>query len=361
MLTILHTKRLQRVLVLRGEEVLRVLGPGWHVVWTWNRELIRYTLAEPVQAVETGDPLPADAPGQRVITIRDGERALVLLDGVQANLLAPGRYRIWDGPSEVEVRRIDRLARPRALADEDIVNLSSNLRIEASTSDLSVAVLYRNGSPVEALPKGRYRVWSGGPWALASVSLALRSLAIAPQDLLTRDQVPVRVKPQAPVRVRDPLVWLFERTSADVEAYTAVQLALREEAAGRTLDELLADRDALGPAVLKRARALLPDVGLALQSAAVKDIILPGEVKDLLGKVTLARKEAEAQALRRREEVATTRQLANTAKLLEKNPVLTRLEELEALGDLLGKVHKVTLVGTGDLVRDVISREVRES
>jgi regulator of protease activity HflC (stomatin/prohibitin superfamily) len=223
-----------------------------------------------------------------------------------------------------------------------------------------VAVLYRDGQPVEALAAGRYRAWKAGGWAVVTVPLALQALDVAVQDLVTADQVAVRVKPTVAARVADALAWVRERATAETQVYAAVQLALREIVATRTLDALLAERDALGRAVLDRARELLPDVGLRIEVAAVKDIVLPGEVKDLLNKVTLARKEAEAQAIRRREEVAATRQLANTAKLLEQNPVLTRLKELEVLGEILGKIDKVTLVGTGDLVKDVLLTQVKE-
>ena len=72
----------------------------------------------------------------------------------------------------------------------------------------------------------------------------------------------------------------------------------------------------------------MPEVGLAIEAAWVKDVIFSAETKALLGSVTLARKEAEALAIRRREEVAATRSQANTAKLLASNPVLMRLKEL---------------------------------
>ena len=93
---------------------------------------------------------------------------------------------------------------------------------------------------------------------------------------------------------------------------------------------------------------------MALELAALKDVILPGEIKDLLNRVTLARKEAEALAIKRREETAQTRQLANTARLLESNPVLMRLKELEALGEIASKIDRITLVGSGDMVKSVL-------
>jgi len=74
--------------------------------------------------------------------------------------------------------------------------------------------------------------------------------------------------------------------------------------------------------------------------------------------VTLARKEAEAMAIRRREETAQARQLANTARLLENNPVLLRLKELEGLADLASRIDRLTVVGGGDLVKPALLSEL---
>ena len=92
---------------------------------------------------------------------------------------------------------------------------------------------------------------------------------------------------------------------------------------------------------------------MELCSAAIKDIVLPADVKLQLNKVTVARKEAEAMAIRRKEEVAQTRQLANTAKLLADNPVLLRLKELEQLSTLAERIDNLTVVGGGDMLRNL--------
>jgi regulator of protease activity HflC (stomatin/prohibitin superfamily) len=56
----------------------------------------------------------------------------------------------------------------------------------------------------------------------------------------------------------------------------------------------------------------------------LKDVILPGEMKDILNQVVQAEKVAQANVIRRREETAATRSLLNTAKLMEENPLLLR-------------------------------------
>jgi len=56
-----------------------------------------------------------------------------------------------------------------------------------------------------------------------------------------------------------------------------------------------------------------------------------------------AEKQAQANLIRRREETAATRSLLNTAKLMEDNPILIRLKELEALEKIAGKVEKISV------------------
>jgi regulator of protease activity HflC (stomatin/prohibitin superfamily) len=79
----------------------------------------------------------------------------------------------------------------------------------------------------------------------------------------------------------------------------------------------------------------------------VKDVILPGEIRELINKVVEAERTAKANLIRRQEETAATRSLLNTAKLMEDNKLLLRLKELEALEKLVEKVGRIDLHATG--------------
>ena len=122
-----------------------------------------------------------------------------------------------------------------------------------------------------------------------------------------------------------------------------MQFAIREAVATRTLDEILAARDTIDQEVrafvTERVRVLGAEVG----EIGVKDVILPGDVRALLNKVVEAERVAKANLIRRQEETAATRSLLNTAKLMEDNPLLLRLKELEALEKLVEKVGRIDL------------------
>jgi regulator of protease activity HflC (stomatin/prohibitin superfamily) len=144
--------------------------------------------------------------------------------------------------------------------------------------------------------------------------------------------------------VTDPKRLATVARAPDDVVYLAMQLAAREAVATRTLDELLADRDAVAKSVQSEVASKAEAVGLTLTGFGIKDVILPGEMKALLNRVIEAQKEAEANVILRREETAATRSMAQTAKVLAENPLLIRLKELEAYKDLASKVGQVHLV-----------------
>ena len=99
----------------------------------------------------------------------------------------------------------------------------------------------------------------------------------------------------------------------------------------REIDALLADKDAVVGEIEAVVRRRADELGLEVVSVGIRDVILPGDMKDLMNKVTEAKKAAEANLIARREETAAMRSQANTAKLLESSPTLMRLRELEVL------------------------------
>jgi regulator of protease activity HflC (stomatin/prohibitin superfamily) len=96
-------------------------------------------------------------------------------------------------------------------------------------------------------------------------------------------------------------------------------------------------------------------LGLEIVSAGVRDVILPGEMKDLMNKVTEAKKAAEANLIVRREETAAMRSQANTARLLSDNPTLMRLRELEVLERIASSGKLNVILGEKGLADRVVN------
>ena len=97
------------------------------------------------------------------------------------------------------------------------------------------------------------------------------------------------------------------------------------------------------------------ELGLEIASVGIRDVILPGEMKDLMNKVTEAKKAAEANLVSRREETAAIRSQANTAKLLVENPALMRMRELEVLEKIAAAGHLRVVLGGEKCLADRVT------
>jgi regulator of protease activity HflC (stomatin/prohibitin superfamily) len=175
------------------------------------------------------------------------------------------------------------------------------------------------------------------------VDLREREVQIAGQEVLTADKASIRVNIVLKYRISDAV--LATQAVVDLAAglYSEAQLVYRHHVAQLTVEQLLERRgagDAMRLALAERAHTW----GVEILQLDLKDIVLPGEMKALFNRVIEAEKQAQAQNILRREETASTRSLANTAKLLESNPTLLRLKELETWKEMAGKVGQVTVV-----------------
>jgi regulator of protease activity HflC (stomatin/prohibitin superfamily) len=128
------------------------------------------------------------------------------------------------------------------------------------------------------------------------------------------------------------------------------QLGLREQVAILTLDELLDKREALSESILAVIGPKAETMGCKVLDCGIRDIILPGDVKDIMNQVLVAEKRAQANVIMRREETASTRSLLNTAKLMEENTMLYKLKEMEYVEKIAEKINTISVNGSGDLI-----------
>ena len=122
-----------------------------------------------------------------------------------------------------------------------------------------------------------------------------------------------------------------------------MQFAAREAVGALTLEEILEFKDKALNLMTEYLTLKLPKELIQMGAVGIKDFILPGDMKELLNRVVEAQKEAEANNIKRREETAATRSLHNTARMLENNPVLMRLKELESLEKVVCKVGSISI------------------
>jgi regulator of protease activity HflC (stomatin/prohibitin superfamily) len=270
-----------------------------------------------------------------VVDLKDYERALVWVEGRFSLILPPGLYAYWTGVKDVRVEVVDaRKVRFQHNDFKPIVRSTGAAQVlDICTVDRNhVGVSFQDGEYVETLPPGEYAFWRNvAASKLVEVDLREQTLDIAGQDIMTADKVTLRMNAVVTYRIVDARQAVTVSDAATQSLYREAQLALRAVVGTRDLDTFLTEKDAVTSAFEDAVRRRAGELGLEIVSVGVRDIILPGEMKDLMNKVTEAKKAAEANLIVRREETAAMRSQANTAKVLADNPTLMRLRELEVL------------------------------
>jgi regulator of protease activity HflC (stomatin/prohibitin superfamily) len=339
-------------LYFRDREFRGVLDAGTH----WILDLLGRVR---VDVVSRRDPwlvhdkldliVQSGALGDRavVLDLKDHQRGLVWIDGRFSHILLPGLYAYWAGQKEVHIEVLD--ARQVRFEHADLKVISRS-RVAPSALDVCtverdrLGVLFQDGVYVQTLPPGLYAFWKGAADArVVEVDLRETTADISGQEIMTADKVTLRLNAAVTYRIADAHKAVSGTDDVRQALYREAQLALRAAIGGRELDAFLADKDQVGREIEQALRGRAGELGLEIASVGIRDVILPGEMKDLMNKVTEAKKTAEANLISRREETAAMRSQANTAKLLQDSPTLMRLRELEVLERiaLAGKLNVV--------------------
>ena len=361
----------ERAFLSRNGRLERVLEPGHHRLLDLRRSLA----AELFNVVRTE--LPADryavlkaarpdlaAELFEAVETRANEVAIVSLDGRPVQLMTPWQVRVyWKVATRVDVERIDISDNPRVEARHLAMITASRATVitEAVVENHEAGLLTVEGRLVERLAPGRHAFWiAGRKIEVKRLDLRPQAVEITAQEMLTKDRIALRVTLTAFRRIVDPERVVAAVPDVDAWLYRLVQFAIRETVAGRTLDEVLSAKAALDAELRDYVRARLADSGFEVTELGVKDVILPGEIRELVNKVVEAERVAKANLIRRQEETAATRSLLNTARLMEENPLLLRLKELESLERLVEKVGRIDLhAGEGQGLDALLTKLVR--
>jgi regulator of protease activity HflC (stomatin/prohibitin superfamily) len=358
----------ERGLLIERGVFTRMLQPGAHWLFDFrhrkriDRVSMRDVFIDPSELpmmVRSG----ALAGHAEVVDLKDHQRALVWVDGRLNAVLAPGLHAMWTLFHEVRVERIDvlngaahgpRFEHPElelALAARGGAALLDRVRVDTG----QVGLVFQDGRHTETLPSGGYAFWRGEAAVnVVKVDLREQMAEVAGQEILTADRVTLRLNTLVLFRVTDPLRAVAEPEGPHAAAlYRQAQLVLREVVGGRDLDALLAGKDEVAHELSTRLGAAVAGLGIEIRAFGIRDVILPGDMREILNRVTSARKAAEAEQVTRREETAAMRSQANTARIFESNPTLMRLRELEVLEKVAGNAKLSIVLGDGGLVERV--------
>jgi len=346
-------------LVYRKEEYKKVLTEGTY----WINPLERVYTLERKGAFAPKEELAMYLQDENlkdllsIVEVKDGELSFMYENGIFKTVLSSGIYTWWKGytplsfqtvnTKEIEVSdQIDRSILSRT-------NVMPYLRVYQVES-YEKALLFKDGRFERILESSTYYFWKNAtPITVQKVDARQQKFEVSGQEILTKDKAALRINFFALYQVIDVKKALMENKDFEKQLYILLQLALREFIGSLSLDEMLEKKESVSTSIVEKLKSKVEKLGVALLDSGIRDVILPGEVKDIMNQVLVAQKKAQANIITRREETASTRSLLNTAKLMEDNDMLFKLKEMEYVEKISEKINNISLSGGGQVVNQL--------
>ena len=343
---------MQRGFLFKKGHFIQMLSPGEHVIST---ELGYKCVPVAVDSANlVNDPLCAlylqDEMFQAEttqVTVPDNHLAAHLIDDRLVNFCDQRQYVFWNVFETHSFQLID-MTNEHAL--ESIPNywlakVPEQYCHRVPVEKHETVLYYLNGAFVRHLSAGDHFFWNlpGQEKDFYYFDLREKSYEVNGQEILTADKVTLRINVTYAYRIVDAQKLHESVKDYEHQIYVAVQLALRELVGAYRLDELLDKKSELPDLILKRLKESEERYSVEFTMAGLKDIILPGEIRDIMNTVLIAEKKAQANVIARREEVASTRSLLNTAKLMDENRTLLKLKEYEYLERICERVGTISV------------------
>jgi len=342
-------------LVFKNGAYQRMLKEGRHWVGLSKRVDV-YNMTAPFYPADLNILLqdPELAAMLTVVDVKDNEIVLEYRDGRLNQVLTAGRYAYFRSVVQYDFVRAD-ISKIEITENIDRATLQSKMLapyVRCFTVEAyEKAVMFVDGNYVATLDGGVYCFWKNSIVInIAKVDTRQLQLEINGQEILTKDKAALRLNAYAQYQVTDVNKALLQNQGYERQLYVQFQFALREYVGTLTLDEVLDKKEALAPFVLQNVSSNAATLGVEVAGFGIRDIILPGDVKEIMNQVLIAEKKAQANIIMRREETASTRSLLNTAKLMEDNQMLFKLKEMEYVEKIADKVNSISVNGNGVLI-----------
>lgn len=338
----------------KGSYVKKLIPGTYHFLWSKST----------VEVLNIAKPFDVDGKDLRlflhdedlvreldVVRVQDHEYALHYEDGQFVRLLKPGVYAFWNVLKKHTFLHAD-IRQPELPVE---VNRSIVPKLTTHVQSFEIAsyesgFLFYDHVLQRELSPGKYYFWRGPVSTMVkTIDLRQQQMDLIGQEIMTEDKVTLRLNFVCQYKIVKPIRAL-EMKSFEEQIHIQLQLMLREYVGTLKLDDLLKRKEDVASFVLSRLREKGEEFGVLFLNAGVKDVVLPGEMRDILNTVLLAEKRAQANLITRREETASTRSLLNTAKLMDENHTLFRLKELEFLEKICEKIGSISVTGGGDLL-----------
>src|SRR6188472_1688060 len=220
------------------------------------------------------------------------------------------------------------------------------------------AVIFRLGRLVSARGPGITYVI---PWVEKMIRVELRTVTmeVPPQDVITRDNVSIKVSAVLYFRVIDP-----NRAVTEVQNYLfatsqLAQVTLRSVCGQGELDELLAERDKINARIQTILDAQTDPWGIKVVLVELKHIDLPQEMQRAMAKQAEAERERRAKVIHAEGEFQASQKLADAAEIIAKQPMALQLRYLQSLVEIASEKNSTTIFPVPiDLLTPFLKKEI---
>ncbi|MGQ0696438.1 MAG: slipin family protein [Nitrospiraceae bacterium] len=175
------------------------------------------------------------------------------------------------------------------------------------------------------------------------VSMRTVAMDVPPQDVITRDNVTVKVNAVIYFRVVDP-----QRAIVEVEDYLyatsmMAQTTLRSVLGQSQLDDLLAKRDQINADLQRIIDQQTEPWGVKVSAVEVKNVDLPQEMQRAIARQAEAERERRAKVIHAQGEFEASQRLADAADVISRNPAALQLRYLQTLVEISAEKNSTTI------------------
>lgn len=286
-----------------------------------------------------------------VYEIKENEIGLRFVNGMFTEAFKVGKYAFFKSNVNAQMQIIDTSSCIIEGINPTYIGMPLSLYSRYEVASYEKGLLYIDNKLVKILDGGVYYFWKNGTSIkVDTVDTRLVQLNVQGQEILTQDKVSLRINFVCNYKLADIVKAVTEIDDYEEQIRITAQMALRDYVGKHKLDEILDNKEEISEFVFSKIKEKEKELYISVSNAGVKDIILPGEIRNIMNTVLIAEKQAQANVIARREEVASTRSLLNTAKLMDENQTLYKLKELEYIERICENVGNISLNGGDGIV-----------
>ena len=179
--------------------------------------------------------------------------------------------------------------------------------------------------------------------SMQKVSLRVMAIDVPPQDVITRDNISIKVNAVLYMRVKDPVKAVIGVENYLYATSQLAQTTLRSVLGETEMDELLANRDKINSILRQTIDSRTEDWGVEVSAVEVKDVDLPPEMKRAMARQAEAERERRAKVINAEGELQAAEKLAQAAHIIGKEPAAIQLRYLQTVNEIASENNSTTI------------------